>query len=55
MKKTKISKDKLSEYASILGKKSAEVRKANGHDSEYYRQLVNKRWAKRDEQTGKKD
>ena len=39
----------LSKYASILGKKSAEVRKAMGHDSEYYRQLVNKRWAKRDE------
>lgn len=28
-----------------MGKKSAEVRKAKGHDSEYYRKLAQKRWA----------
>ena len=29
---------------SMLGKKSAEKRKAKGHDSDYYRELVQKRW-----------
>ena len=39
----------LSKYASILGKRSAKVRKELGHDSEYYRQLVLKRWATKKE------
>jgi len=30
----------------IAGKKSAKIRKALGHNSEYYRQLAFKRWGK---------
>jgi len=32
--------------AQELGRLSAKKRKLMGHDSEYYRALVNKRWAK---------
>ena len=35
----------ISEVMSLMGKKSAEKRKMLGHDSNYYRKLVNKRWA----------
>jgi len=37
----------ISSYMSKLGKQSSVIRKGNGHDSDYYRNLVNKRWSKR--------
>jgi hypothetical protein len=38
--------DEARQYMSQLGKKSAVKRQALGHDSEYYRSLARKRWAK---------
>ena len=39
--------DIIDPSASALGKKSAEVRKKNGHDSKYYSELAKKRWNKK--------
>lgn len=40
-------KKKKNPAAVALGKKSAAKRKKMGHDSEYYKQLIAKRWEKK--------
>jgi hypothetical protein len=39
--------NEIRKYMSQLGKKSAKKHKELGHDSEYYRQMVMKRWSKK--------
>lgn len=45
--KDSISSEDIRKVMSALGKISAKKRKKKGHNSEYYRQLVNKRWCKK--------